>query len=1628
MATVGINNGAKGYFGLMQHDYVELPFSLREPVLFGIGSYIDLRGVFDDALGGKLAKVYCVTDIQTPTYNTATGGYDYRLRLSAYYWLWNNFIFRYTPEAAGGEASWSLTGNLKMQTGVFLRNLAALGFTYKGLPYECDIDNTVADKAVAMTYDNTRLLDALFSMGSDGNWDCDVWITDNVIHFGRNVSGDAVKIEIGIEAADMARSESKGTYATRLYAFGSDRNLPENYRPVDESLLVNGVVQKRLMLPEDTPYIDAFPMQSQHEAVEQVVVFDDIYPRRTGHLQSVRTVPRKYDDADTDEETGDGGEQQKPTTYDAYQYRDTGLEFKEEYKLPGKELRIVFQSGHLNGMDFGVVFEPGDPADAGKGSGVWEIVANEDYGRLLPDETLKPMEGDEYILYGFDIRLVSDQYLAEAEQELLERATRYMEKAKVDDGTYTVPLYSHWVKADQIHRTFDAGQRIQLVNPGFFPDGGRTSRVIGWEMCLDIPYDTPTYTIGESARYSRIGDIEGKVETLTYKGAEYQGSGGRGVYLIRVNDSTPASDSNVYSALRSLATFLRKDKADSTKYLLSMLGGAIFGKEGFSSGLAGFGAKIDDGGNGEMESLTLRRFLETPELRYNRVSITVGDKWRAPGLGIIEAVEVDTSDSEDGAAILSDTGTVTLHLEDGEIGAVDVGDICMGIFHDWTAPGNNAADDFDDGMGNREYAGFCTVYFTVTEILDSSANRKFRYRLRETSQSWTKQYHPCAQMHFVAYGNFTNTARQSSVYETRTYTRMLVGQDTWEIGKNNIALQWGNLSNLSALGLDMTGYSAYLNNIYMSGTIQQTGPDTNPCRMEAEISDGDIYFHGPQSKTVTCRVLQGWEDRTEEAAAWKITRHTGDTEADALWNAGSKAASFDGTVQLDAADLGTAGEDGAEFVMSATMPGTGLVETALTLRVMPVAATAWWLAAPGGNLLKPSDFTEADEEGRKYAPVAVDVYSQTGTTVTKYGDGTPLPDGMLLTCRIGTESSGDYQEVQWPPGQAFPYLESYSDGKATFRLMNDGQTINTLTVTVVVDGEPGVDAVRHWIVASPSSLKKKGNAMADTVSVTRYTQVGDGQAQAEAWGGVRYRFSRGSSATPWLWLAQDAAQGTVQVSQPSTYDSLQIQLTDEHDGGNVVQEVDVPIVADGEDGTAGCILRTSEWNTGVEYRNDEGLAASGPRFLDIAVITHSATAFSAYKCKLTHTANSTNRPGDGSQWTTYWEEFNVMAPIYTPLILAQNALLRFTQTNRLLVMKGDGTTVAAGMGGGDFPIWAGAPEAGDAPFRVGIDGKLYSTNAEIAGNIIADGGRFLGGMGNPYTDFDLQGTVKFPSLRELIDGRNIRVVGSTANGAGIMLPVSIGTEQRYDGVEFIIRNDTDDFLVSHPGNLVPRIRMNGLSMASVRLKQNTSVRFKIFTDGSIADGGLCYEITNPSGFYIMPSGILENGEVRNFAVSKNTKYYPANQSLQVVFNAWDAGNNAQATFYADSNYDETDTWGPFYLSKAVWYNNYMNTYNTNIPCHNYWFGLEDGKMRELPGFDVKFVNIRYNGVLSFHEQPKIVLNMYRGQRLFLMVSNPESDVGGLVMAGGDTGSGISVKTGKLYEFVYYNGLHCLNPD
>lgn len=347
---------------------------------------------------------------------------------------------------------------------------------------------------------------------------------------------------------------------------------------------------------------------------------------------------------------------------------------------------------------------------------------------------------------------------------------------------------------------------------------GQTQDTAGWKELFEVTADDLIRPLKRFTSYIVQGTLSiiGKLVINDKQISDVARQGDEGDFL-QSDESVPTTKLLTGKYLDLLRQYLiNKDREDSTKFLLTMMAGIVVGEKGFAEGLTGFGAKIDKKGYGEMRGLRLWEFLEVPELRYNRVEIFLGIKWRVPGAGIILSCTPDT-DSEGNQLT---TGTCTLKLEEGEFGAVSKDDIALGIFH--FGDERDSTEDSDDSKGNFKFSGFATTYFRVTEVSGDN-NETFRYALRP---GYT--IHPQPQMNFSCYGNFTDEARQSSAYETRTYTRLLWKQNDWEFTVGNIAMQYGDLTNLNIFGLNMSGYSMYLNSVYFTGTINQVRPDGTP--------------------------------------------------------------------------------------------------------------------------------------------------------------------------------------------------------------------------------------------------------------------------------------------------------------------------------------------------------------------------------------------------------------------------------------------------------------------------------------------------------------------------------------------------------------------------------------------------------------------------------------------------------------------------------------------------------------------------------------------------------------------------------------------------------------------------------
>lgn len=775
-------------YALMGDYYIELPFSLLTPLDFPLGSYITYKGRKFEIM----SEVY-------PDFDNKTGGYKYTLQFQAQQNHMKNFICFWL----GGdnpEAVFHNTTDLASFGALIVANMnKALGGNNWQMG-SVNVEHPETNKLVSFNGDTCW--DALSSIAE--TFDVEWWTEENgsivTLHFGKLNFGTPETFKRGeVVKSIPAKKGDDSEYGTRFYVFGSTRNLTKEYGQSEQGGVTNHVSEVRLRLPDGQQYIDARPGLTKNEIKEVVVFFDDIYPKNTETVTSVETIDRTIIEGQTDK---------------AYVMVCNDTPFLPSDVIEGETLGAHFTSGDLIGWDFelALIDDNGDnidPATWKPEDGFnkkFEIIAQVETSgesqQIIPNENMRPRGKDDdrgpdtFVLTGVKL---PQQRIDEAEQELLEVGTSYAAKHSSDTTVYdceTNPVY-----CTHNEKNYEAGQAVRLMGPQFGIDG-RLSRIQGYEKKLYNEY-IATYTIGDNTPYSRLGSIESDVKASLYSQRIGIAENGAAIYLITRYDNTFPTDTNAYSARRAIWEFANKQAPDTFKGRMTFNAGAQFGPS-YASGITGVGGFISEKGAGELESLFIRRFLEVPELRYNRVGISVGDDWSAPGAGVIESVDKEQK-------------LVTLKLEEGEIGAVAVGDICMGIFHDFD-PSNNATADSDDGRGNFSFAGFATVYFRITEVL-GDRNERFRYELRPLSATFTKQIDPMESMTFVAYGSFTNPAWQSSRYSTRTYQRYLRNVSDWEFTAENIAAQFGDLTNLSVFGIQMSGYSAYLDNIYLQGMI-----------------------------------------------------------------------------------------------------------------------------------------------------------------------------------------------------------------------------------------------------------------------------------------------------------------------------------------------------------------------------------------------------------------------------------------------------------------------------------------------------------------------------------------------------------------------------------------------------------------------------------------------------------------------------------------------------------------------------------------------------------------------------------------------------------------------------------------
>lgn len=398
--------------------------------------------------------------------------------------------------------------------------------------------------------------------------------------------------------------------------------LPTHFFPANKqnAEFIKALAETRLTLPSPG-YIDTQEAKDG-EIVEKVLVFDDIYPRTKSKITEVRDKLQNVVD-----------ENKQPTgeKYTEYYIKTNEFVFDRAWQLPnGENMQVIFQSGPLAGLTFDVQFNSSEtPTEPTIDHQFFRILRKQfDGGLYLPNKSMHPKEGNEFILTGWDSSRIENLGLIDkARKELADETQKQIKKMMIDPNTYECTLFSdiaYGVRkktniTDDSGNTlvddygneivqdysgsdldaknawdFDLGRRVTMYNAALFRSGKRESRVMGYEKKMDIPYDSPTYIIGEKATYSKFKDLEKQINnevslnvggsTLVSEGT----SGGASVYIIKTNDTTKETDDNVYSALRMKNTFLHSRDDDNAQGLITFEAGAMF-----ASGYSGNGTAAD---------------------------------------------------------------------------------------------------------------------------------------------------------------------------------------------------------------------------------------------------------------------------------------------------------------------------------------------------------------------------------------------------------------------------------------------------------------------------------------------------------------------------------------------------------------------------------------------------------------------------------------------------------------------------------------------------------------------------------------------------------------------------------------------------------------------------------------------------------------------------------------------------------------------------------------------------------------------------------------------------------------------------------------------------------------------------
>lgn len=798
------------------------------------------------------------------------------------------------------------------------------------------------------------------------------------------------------------------------------------------------------------------------------------------------------------------------------------------------------------------------------------------------------------------------------------------------------------------------------------------------------------------------------------------------------------------------------------------------------------GAKVDFYGNAEFESIVGRSFLEVPELRYNRTTITVGNKWQTEGAGIIE--KVWTMQDLPTLFNSSTEGIARLKLEAGEIGAIAVDDKCQGVFHIEGIKNDPSTTDSRDG--NFHFAGFKTIYFVVKEIYTATTlptevkalmeegesvgeQQYFRYELRaatcaslpaENRNHWTDTTHPQPTMHFAAYANATNSDRQASRLTTTTYQLHLAGMTDWTYTEQNMRLIIGWLTGFSFLQRvwdkdkgefvqvtkELNGEGIATGNIYMWGSIDQF--DRVP-----QLVAQQLYFRATQTSQAPDGIVVNADTHLSyDLNGWQRDPITPSATDRFVWQQWLYTYS-DGTYQV------------SEVAFHAADPTA--LSVVLSQNIVSVALTDWYDPSAPDDIS--FTLTARMLAGEKPLPItqATATYGNTDGNTTDAVEmnytATIAPDGMTVTYDITLHGFVGVAVNGATPEDAFITFNLTSDfGTATAvatiaqnREGEDGQ-----------DGAPGKEGADAFdIHFSTSAIAVHYSSQVQTFEVvltaykgdtqltylTDYTYSGLAEAVQNVKGllmkrnlqndnkQVTFTFTIAAEAVINATLSFNVIDKLTSISHPCT---LSIATAKDGEPGSK-----------GERGYTGVTVRRSEWQEGVDYRNDSAedpisVAPDGNRYLDEVSITDLASGKATYfLARASHngtTSSAANKPT--ANGNNYWQPINDLRPLRTSFADIMTAFINYLQVAQIQIVDDKNVPYGA-FGGGtdvDYPLWFGGKTANEAVVKFGKKGDAWigQNFSVVNGDVNVTGNLHVNSLFLKQGDLTTKGNKKYLNL------------------------------------------------------------------------------------------------------------------------------------------------------------------------------------------------------------------------------------------------------------------------------------------